>query len=78
MLVRIGSVSAERLGQGDVGGAIPRVLCAWWLLGLAVKKNPLIFGTKWASSHPGCMVRGRKHYCHLLGAHFWQGILFGL
>ena len=73
----IGSVSAERVGQGDVGGAIPRVLCAWWLLGLAVKKAINLW-YQVDQFPPGCMVRGRKHYCHLLGAHFWQGVLYGL
>ena len=33
------SVSAERVGQGEVGGITHRVTCTWWLLGLAVKKS---------------------------------------
>ena len=32
-----GSASAERVGQGEVGGVTRRVTCTWWLLGLAVK-----------------------------------------
>ena len=32
-----GSVSAERVGQGEVGGVTHRVTYTWWLLGLAVK-----------------------------------------
>ena len=32
-----GSVRAERVGQGEVGGVTRRVTCTWWWLGLAVK-----------------------------------------
>ena len=32
-----GSVSAESVGQEEVGGVTHRVTCTWWLLGLAVK-----------------------------------------
>ena len=32
-----GSASAERVQQGEVRGATRRVLCTWWLLGLAVR-----------------------------------------
>ena len=32
-----GSASAERVGQGEVGRDTGRVLCTWWLLGLALK-----------------------------------------
>ena len=35
--MRAGSASAERVGQGKVGGVTCRVTCTWWLLGLAVK-----------------------------------------
>ena len=35
--MRAGSASAERVGQGEVGGVTSRVTCTWWLLGLAVK-----------------------------------------
>ena len=35
--MRAGSVSVERVGQGEVGGVTRRVTCTWWLLGLAVK-----------------------------------------
>ena len=31
------TASAERVGQGEVGGVTRRVTCTWWLLGLAVK-----------------------------------------
>ena len=34
---RAGSASAERVGQGEVGGVTRRVLCTWQLLGLAAK-----------------------------------------
>ena len=32
-----GSVSTERVGQGEVDGITCRVTCTWWLLGLAIK-----------------------------------------
>ena len=35
--MRVGSASAETVGQGEVGGVIYRILCTWQLLGLAVK-----------------------------------------
>ena len=35
--LRAGSVSAERVGQREVGGVTRRVTYTWWLLGLAVK-----------------------------------------
>ena len=36
--LRAGSTSAKRVGQGEVGGVTGRVLCTWWLLGLAFKR----------------------------------------
>ena len=66
-----GSASAERVGQGEVGGVTRRVLCTWQLLGLAVKTA--MIGTEWANSHPGCMNRRRKRYSHLLGGSFLAG-----
>ena len=36
--LRVGSVSAERVGQVEVGGVTHRVTCTWWLLGLALKR----------------------------------------
>ena len=39
-----GSASAERVGQGEVGGVTGRVLCTWWLLGLALKRPWLVPG----------------------------------
>ena len=50
------------MGQGEVGVVTHRVLCAWQLLGLAVKA---MVGTGWANSRPGCMSRLRKRYSHL-------------
>ena len=35
----VGSASPERVGQGKVGRVTHRVLCTWWLLGLAVKES---------------------------------------
>ena len=34
-----GSVSAEKVGQGEVGGFTRRVTCTWWLPSLAVKTS---------------------------------------
>ena len=42
--LRTGSVSAERVGEGEVGGVTGRVLCTWWLLGLALKRPLLVPG----------------------------------
>ena len=39
-----GSVSAERVGQGEVGGVTRKVLCTCWLLGLAVREPWLGLG----------------------------------
>ena len=32
-----GSAPAERVGQKEIDGVTRRVLCTWWLLGLAVE-----------------------------------------
>ena len=32
------------MGQGEVGGVAHKVLCTWYLLGLAVKRNWLALG----------------------------------
>ena len=53
------SVSAERVGQGEVGGVTHRVLCTWWL-----GCERAMVGTGWATSRPNCMDRLRKHYTH--------------
>ena len=37
-VLQIGSVLAERVGQGEVGGCTPLGGSAWWLLELAVEK----------------------------------------
>ena len=42
--LRAGSASAERVGQGEVGGVTGRVPCTWWLLGLALKRPWLVPG----------------------------------
>ena len=51
-----------RVGQVELGGVTCRVLCTWWLLGLA--------GTGWATSHPHCMDRLTKHCPHLVEGWF--------
>ena len=35
--LHVGSLLAEKMGQGEVGGVTRRVTCKWWQLGLAVK-----------------------------------------
>ena len=67
----------ERVGQGEMGGVTVRVLCTWWLLGLALKR-PCMVGTRRATPHPDCMDRLRKHYSHLAEGWFWQERLLGL
>ena len=42
--LRTGSALAERVGQGEMGGVTCRVLCTWWLLGLAFKRPWLVPG----------------------------------
>jgi len=66
--LRAGSASAERVGQGEVGGVIHRVLCTWWLLGLALKRPWLVPGgpphilTAWTGLENTCrgLVSGKK------------------
>ena len=60
--LRTGSALAERVGQGEVGGVTGRVLCTWWLLGLALKRPWLVPG---GPPHAlTAMDRLRKHYSH--------------
>ena len=67
-----GSVSAERVGEGEVGVVTHRVTCTWWLLlGLAVKAPWLgqdgpILALAWA----GGMTNMRADYCMLI--HEWE------
>ena len=68
-----GSASAERVGQGEVGGFTCRVTCTWWLLGLAVKMpwlgsgGPILALAAWTGGL-------RKHYSHLVGGSFLAGM----
>ena len=68
--LRAGSASAERVGQGEVGqgevgGVNGRVVCTLWLLGLALKFEKAMVGTRRATPRPDCMDKLRKHYSHL-------------
>ena len=71
-----GSVLAERVGQGEVGGVTRRVLCTWQLLGLAIKGpwlalgRPILGLAAWASLENTTLT--------LQGVHFWQRRLLGL
>ena len=72
--LRTGSASAERVGQGEVGqgeegqgevgGVTGRVLCTWWLLGLALKRPWLVPGgqphalTAWTGLENRCCAHG--------------------
>ena len=74
--LRAGSASAERVGQGEVGGVTGRVLCTWWLLGLALKRPWLVPGgqphalTAWTGLENTTLTLQR--------AGFWQERLLGL
>ena len=74
--LRAGSASAERVGQGEVGGVTGRVLCTWWLLGLALKRPWLVHGgqphtlTDWTDLENTTLTLQR--------AGFWQERLLGL
>ena len=65
------------MGQGEVGGVTHRVLCTWWLLGLALKRPSLVLGgappalTAWTD-------RLRNTTLTLQRAGFWQEMLLGL
>ena len=59
---RTGSVSAERVQQGEVGGVTHRMLCTWWL-----GCERAMAGTEWAISCLNRMDRLRKHYTHHVG-----------
>ena len=71
-----GSALAERVGQGEVGGVTGRVLCTWWLLGLALKRPWLAPGgpppalTAWTGLENTTLTLQR--------ASFWQERLLGL
>ena len=73
---KIVSVPAERVGQGEVGGVICRVLCTLWLLGLALKRPWLALGgpppalTGWTGLENTTLTLQR--------AGFWQERLLGL
>ena len=74
--LRAGSASAERVGQGEVGGVTGRVLCTWWLLGLALKRPWLVPGgpphalTAWTGLENTTLTLQR--------AGFWPERLLGL
>ena len=70
-----GSGSAERVGRGEVGGVTCRVLCTWWLLGLALNYSHLAEGwflarkATWALS--GCMATDSAGYYMLVNNWVW-------
>ena len=52
------------MGQGELGGVIRRVVAARLVCERAMA------GIGWATSHPECMDRLRKHYSQLAGGWF--------
>jgi len=74
--LRASSALAEKVGQGEVGGLTGRVLCTWWLLGLALKRPWLAPGgpppalTAWTGLENTTLTFQR--------AGFWQERLLGL
>ena len=56
---RASSVSAERVGQGEVGGVTRRVTCTCWLLGLAVKAPWLGLGGPYSHLVGGSFLAGK-------------------
>ena len=65
--LRVGSVSTKRVGQGEVGGH-PQGDMHMVAARLGCERD--MFGTRWATSHPDCMERLRKHYSHLVEGWF--------
>ena len=45
----VGFASADKLGQGEMGGVTCRVLCTWVAASLCYKR--VMVGTSWATSH---------------------------
>ena len=66
-----GSVSAERVGQGEVSRVTCRVTCTPVAARLGCHST--MVGTGWANSCPGCMDRLRKCYTHVAGGSFLAG-----
>ena len=67
--LRTGSVLAEKVGQGEVGGVTHRVTCTWWLLWLSVEM-PWLALAGWSNSCLVCTNRLRKHCSHLVMSSF--------
>ena len=63
-VLKIGSVLAERVGQGEVGGCTPLADSAWRLLQLPVESPG------WAICLLSCTNGHRKHSFHLVGPPF--------
>ena len=71
--------------QGEVGGVTDRVLCTWWLLGLALKGPWLVLGgllptlTAWTGLENTTLTLQKVGFCErrLLGlqAGIWQAIV---
>ena len=61
----MGCASAERVGQGEVGGVIQRVMLHMVAARLCFERA--MVGTGWATPCPDCMARLREHHSHLVG-----------
>ena len=62
MQLHAGSASAERVGQGEMGGVTNRVIYTWWLLGLAAKApwlgpgGPILALAAWTGLENGTLT----------------------
>ena len=54
-VLKIGSVLAERVGQGEVGGCTPLADSAWWPLQLPVEKAWSVQGGPFVNSISGIL-----------------------
>ena len=65
------SVSAERVGQREVGWS--HLQGDMHMVAKSLGCKSTIVGTRWANSCLGCMNRLREHYSHLVGSLFLAG-----
>ena len=71
MRLRMGSASAERVGQGKLEGGHPQGDTHMVAARLGCKST--VVWTGWANSFSGFMDRHRKRYSHLVGGLFLAG-----
>ena len=66
----------QKVGTGGSGWGHPQVDMDMVAARLGFERAMAMTG--WATSHPDCMGRLRKHYSYLVGVDFWQGMLLAL